>query len=323
MGLKFNRQDARLGAIPAGCYVTDTTTTSRPLDLPNRAVDWDVLPSGAATQILTVNSDGSIGWANPATSGTVTSVSFTGDGTVLSNTASTAVTSSGTVTAALNTQTKNYVLAGPTSGSAAAPTFRALTTADLPTTQSYGANNLTLQTASGQVTTVISTVALSPNYSAAGNVGVLIDTYSNSGTLSYPLGTRTAATYSSPQIMLGKNSSAGTNRFCGQIDANFNTSTDASWTGNLLLYAGDNTSSNAGKQLGFQVQSNASAPLIGFYGTTPVVKPVGGGGNSTTTTAGSTTNVFTNTSFPGASGSSAYTIGDIVTALKALGLLTA
>ncbi len=61
---------------------------------------------------------------------------------------------------------------------------------------------------------------------------------------------------------------------------------------------------------------------VGFYGRTPIVQPVGGGGNATTTAAGSTTNVFTNTSFPGASGSSAYTIGDIVTALKALGLLT-
>ena len=68
----------------------------------------------------------------PVGTGTVTSVTFTGDGTVLSSTPSSAVTSSGTLTATLNTQSANLVLAGPTTGSAADPTFRALTTADLP-----------------------------------------------------------------------------------------------------------------------------------------------------------------------------------------------
>jgi hypothetical protein len=66
----------------------------------------------------------------PGGTGTVTSVTFTGDGTVLSSTPSSAVTTSGTVTAALATQTKNLFLAGPTSGSAAAPTFRAFNRAD-------------------------------------------------------------------------------------------------------------------------------------------------------------------------------------------------
>ena len=44
------------------------------------------------------------------------------------------VTSSGTLTATLATQAANVVLAGPTTGSAAAPTFRALVAADLPAT---------------------------------------------------------------------------------------------------------------------------------------------------------------------------------------------
>jgi hypothetical protein len=67
-------------------------------------------------------------------SGTVTSVTFTGDGIVDSNTPSSAVTSSGTVTATANTQTPNYVLAGPATGSThLAPTFRGLVTTDLPT----------------------------------------------------------------------------------------------------------------------------------------------------------------------------------------------
>jgi hypothetical protein len=65
------------------------------------------------------------------TTGTITSVTFTGDGTVLSSTPSSAVTSSGTLTATLNNQNANVVLAGPTSGSAAAPTFRSLVVQDI------------------------------------------------------------------------------------------------------------------------------------------------------------------------------------------------
>jgi hypothetical protein len=42
------------------------------------------------------------------------------------------VTASGTLTGTLATQTANYVWAGPTTGAAAAPTFRALVAADLP-----------------------------------------------------------------------------------------------------------------------------------------------------------------------------------------------
>jgi hypothetical protein len=71
--------------------------------------------------------------AAAAGSGSVTSVTFTGDGTVLSSTPSLAVTTSGTVTAALATQSANVVLAGPATGSAANPTFRALVAADLAT----------------------------------------------------------------------------------------------------------------------------------------------------------------------------------------------
>ena len=42
------------------------------------------------------------------------------------------VTASGTLTASLATQTANQILAGPTTGSAAAPAFRALVAADIP-----------------------------------------------------------------------------------------------------------------------------------------------------------------------------------------------
>jgi len=46
-------------------------------------------------------------------------------------------------------------------------------------------------------------------------------------------------------------------------------------------------------------------------------------GNTHTVTAGSATTVFTNTTFDGSVGSKAYTVGDIVAALKKMGVLAA
>jgi hypothetical protein len=88
----------------------------------------------AGNYALGITANGNATGCTPATGGggTVTSVTFTGDGTVLSATASTAVTSSGTLTAALKTQSKNTALMGPASGSAANPTFRAMAAPDLP-----------------------------------------------------------------------------------------------------------------------------------------------------------------------------------------------
>jgi hypothetical protein len=59
---------------------------------------------------------------------------------------------------------------------------------------------------------------------------------------------------------------------------------------------------------------------VGFFSTSAVGQQTSAG-NTTTTSAGSTTAVYVNTTFPGASGSTAYTVGDIVSALKAYGLL--
>jgi hypothetical protein len=47
------------------------------------------------------------------------------------------ITTSGTLTATLNTQTMNTFLAGPTSGSAQTPTFRAIVAADIPPLNNY------------------------------------------------------------------------------------------------------------------------------------------------------------------------------------------
>jgi len=74
--------------------------------------------------VLTSSGGGGVG------TGTVTSVALTLPN-IFSVTGS-PITESGTLAASLATQTANRVWAGPTTGSAAAPTFRALVAADIP-----------------------------------------------------------------------------------------------------------------------------------------------------------------------------------------------
>lgn len=69
------------------------------------------------------------------------------------------------------------------------------------------------------------------------------------------------------------------------------------------------------------VLGQSASDLVGFYGVTPVAQPGSPSGNTHTPTAGSTTSVFVNTTFDGSTGSTAYTVGDIVKALKSIGIL--
>jgi hypothetical protein len=69
--------------------------------------------------------------AYTSNTGTVTSVAATVPTSIMSISGS-PVTTSGTLAISLATQTANYVWAGPTTGTAATPTFRALVSADIP-----------------------------------------------------------------------------------------------------------------------------------------------------------------------------------------------
>jgi type IV secretory pathway protease TraF len=86
----------------------------------------------------------------------------------------------------------------------------------------------------------------------------------------------------------------------------------------LVSLQGDQSQSPSGTN-GYQVGTSASNP-VGFFGQTPAAQP-GASANVHTVTAGSTTTVFVNTSFDGSIGTTAYTLGDIVAALKTLGLI--
>ena len=70
-------------------------------------------------QVLTASDSSGHAVFKPAGTGTVISVTFTGDGTVLSSTPSSAVTTSGTVTASLLNAAANTLLGNPTFSSAA------------------------------------------------------------------------------------------------------------------------------------------------------------------------------------------------------------
>ena len=100
---------------------------------------------GGSTNFL--RADGT--WAVPSGTGTVTSVAFADASTtpIYSITGS-PVTGSGTLTQTLSTQAANLVFAGPTTGSPAQPSFRALGLTDIPnltdgtTTKLTGGNTI-------------------------------------------------------------------------------------------------------------------------------------------------------------------------------------
>lgn len=135
-------------------------------------------------------------------SGTVTSVTFTGDGIVDSATPSTAVTTSGTVTATVINQAINTVLAGPATGSTAAPSFRSLVAADLPlgSASAFGAvkvDNTTITASGGVISAVgggsgtvtsVSSGSLSPVFTTS------VATSTTTPAISYTLSTAAAHT---------------------------------------------------------------------------------------------------------------------------------
>lgn len=66
----------------------------------------------------------------------------------------------------------------------------------------------------------------------------------------------------------------------------------------------------------------SSTEKVGFYGKDPVARP-SSAGNTTGFTAGSGTASKSDSVWAGASGSTTYTVGDIVTILKSIGILAA
>ena len=128
--------------------------------------------TGTATPALVAGTNVSItgSWPNQTINssnpgGTVTSVGLALPS--IMDVTNSPVTGSGTLTGTLTTQAVNAIFAGPSSGAAAAPTFRALTTADIPAL-SYG--SVTSVGWTGGIVSV-ATATTTPAFTIAGTSG--------------------------------------------------------------------------------------------------------------------------------------------------------
>ncbi len=134
-------------------------------------------------------------------SGTVTSVGLALPASILT-VSGTPVTTTGTLTGTLATQTANEVWAGPTTGTAAAPTFRHLVTADLPagtgTVTSAGLTMPAQFSVAGSPVTTAGTLAVTWNTETAHTVlagpttGTAAPTFRALASADLPLGTTSA-----------------------------------------------------------------------------------------------------------------------------------
>jgi hypothetical protein len=90
------------------------------------------------------------------------------------------------------------------------------------------------------------------------------------------------------------------------------------FTGNVVVSAHNIvTDGTTGTKIG-----TATTQKLGFFNATPIVQPATTG-TTTGFTAATGTAVLAGSTFTGNTGASAYTIGDVVNALKLLGILAA
>lgn len=143
--------------------------------------------------------------------GTVTSVAATVPTSILSI-SGTPVSTTGTLAIDLVTQTANYVWAGPTTGAAANPTFRALVAADIPTIAFSGVSGTVPvnQGGTGQTTANAGFNALVPTQT--GNSGKYLTTDGTNTSWGTAAGTVTSVDLSLPLYSMSGNpiTSSGT-----------------------------------------------------------------------------------------------------------------
>ena len=213
--------------------------------------------AGTTGQILTATTGGAPTWAAPATSGTVTSVglSLPAQFTVTNS----PVTSSGTLTGSWNTQTANFVLAGPTSGAAAAPTFRALVSGDIP--------SLSYVTSVTGTAPVVSSGGLTPAISmAAANTttdGYLTSTDWNTFNNKQPAGT-----YVTSVAVASSNGFAGTSSGGATPTLTLTTSISGILYGNGTAIAAATISAPLGYSAGTLSITQAGAASNGYLSST-------------------------------------------------------
>ena len=261
--------------IPALNYVSSTTTQAA-----HQVLAGPITGTSAPTFRSLVSTDIP---ALPYGTGTVTSVGLALPS--IMSVSGSPVTTTGTLTGTLTTQAANSLFAGPSSGSAATPTFRALTTADIPALP-YGTGTVTSVSGTGTVNgiTLTGTVTTSGSLTLGGTLGgignsqltnssITINGTSTSLGGSISVGTVTSVTGTAPVVSSGGTSPAISMAAATSSVNGYLTSTD--WTTfNNKQPAGTYVTSVSG----------TSGQITSTGGTTPTLALA-----TTTVTAGSYT----------------------------------
>jgi hypothetical protein len=173
------------------------------------------------------------------------------------------VTSSGTLSASLNTQSANLVFAGPSSGSAATPTFRNLVNADLPTSGvtagSYTNANVTVN-AQGIITSVSSGAAGGVT-SITGTDGIT-PTSLTTGAVTLGLGSNLTLGSSGQNLI----ADFSNNIYLGNTGGPFTSTSGGTFIGNNAGYG--SSGANNSVFIGFSAGLNTTAASASyFFGT--------------------------------------------------------
>ena len=113
------------GSVSGNIVISASATTT------DYSMIWPSAQAASSGYVLTNDGTGQLSWSAPAATG-VTSVALALPVSVF-NISGSPITGTGTLTGSFATQNANVVFAGPSSGSASAPTFRSLVSADLST----------------------------------------------------------------------------------------------------------------------------------------------------------------------------------------------
>jgi hypothetical protein len=180
------------------------------------------------------------------------------------------VTSSGTLTGTLTTQSINAIFAGPSSGAAAIPTFRALTTADIP--------SLSYVTSVGATAPITSTGGLTPTIGVTAAALNKTDDTNVTVTLS---GSPSTALLAATTMGLG---------WTGQLAVSRG-GTGAALTTANFVFAGPTSGSPAAP--GFRALTTADIPAIGATITNDTTTATNVYPLFASATSGSLTTVYT------------------------------
>lgn len=171
------------------------------------SIIWPPAQAASSGYVLTNDGTGQLSWSAAAATG-VTSVALAdGSSTPIYTITNSPVTSTGTLTFTLNTQTANTVFAGPATGSAAQPTFRSLVSADIPNNAANTTGTASNVTATSNAT--LTTLSALTTASSLASVGTITSGTWNGSIIGYAYGGTNAASQAAAQVNMSPMTTAG------------------------------------------------------------------------------------------------------------------